>query len=118
MDNLLIQDPISLTTAAIAKVQSLITESGKENLKLRVYIMGGGCSGFQYGFNFDEKINEDDLVIQQGSVSAVIDALSVQYLEGATIDYEEGLQGARFVVHNPNADTTCGCGSSFALKEL
>lgn len=110
-------NPINLTTAAIAKVQTLITEEGNQNLKLRVYIIGGGCSGFQYGFSFDEKINDDDILVQQGTITAVIDALSAQYIVGAEVDYQEGLQGARFVVNNPNAETTCGCGSSFALKE-
>lgn len=111
------QNPIFLTPSAIAKVQKLITEEGNPNLKLRIYIIGGGCSGFQYGFKFDENLNEDDIIIPSGPITAVVDALSVQYLMGAQVDYLEGLQGSRFVVSNPNAETTCGCGSSFALKE-
>jgi iron-sulfur cluster insertion protein len=111
------QNPILLTASAIAKVQKLITEEGNPNLKLRIYIVGGGCSGFQYGFKFDENLNEDDIVIPAGPITAVVDALSVQYLMGAQVDYLEGLQGSRFAVSNPNAETTCGCGSSFALKE-
>lgn len=111
------QQPISLTEAAIAKVQSLIVGEGNPALKLRVYIIGGGCSGFQYGFTFVETVEEDDILIQSGPVNAVVDALSAQYLMGAEVDYIENLQGARFAVKNPNAETTCGCGSSFSLKE-
>lgn len=108
---------INLTEAACAKVLSLIQGEGNPALKLRVYIIGGGCSGFQYGFTFEETVNEDDMLVQQGSVTAVVDALSAQYLMGAEVDYIENLQGSRFVVNNPNAETTCGCGSSFSLKE-
>jgi len=111
------QDPLSLSDAAIAKVQNLIANDGNQNLKLRIYIVGGGCSGFQYGFGFDEKTNEDDFVIQKKAITVVVDALSLQYLMGAEVDYTESLQGAQFIVRNPNAETTCGCGSSFSLKE-
>lgn len=110
-------EPLSFTDAAVSKVHSLITGEGNPNLKLRVYIVGGGCSGFQYGFGFDEAVNEDDIIINKGSVNVVVDAMSAQYLMGSVIDYTENLQGAKFVVKNPNAETTCGCGSSFSLKE-
>lgn len=110
-------DPISFTEAAIAKVKNLIEAKGNQKLKLRIYIVGGGCSGFQYGFGLDEKIAEDDIVMDKGVVSMVVDAASAQYLMDAVVDYKEDLQGAQFVVRNPNAETTCGCGSSFSLKE-
>ena len=93
----------------------MVTEEENLNLKLRVYITGGGCSGFQYGFTFDEKVNDDDLTIEKNGVALVVDPMSLQYLIGGTIDYVEGLQGSRFVVDNPNAVTTCGCGSSFSV---
>jgi len=109
--------PITLTDNAISKVKSLISADGNQNLKLRVYIVGGGCSGFQYGFTFDEKINEDDILISKDTITILVDALSAQYLMDAEIDYTENLQGARFIVRNPNAETTCGCGSSFSIKE-
>lgn len=107
--------PINFTDAAANKVKTLVTEEENPNLKLRVYITGGGCSGFQYGFTFDEKVNEDDLAIEKNGVSLLVDPMSLQYLVGGTIDYVEGLQGSRFVVDNPNATTTCGCGSSFSV---
>ncbi len=110
-------DPISFTEAAIAKVENLIAAKGNQKLRLRIYIVGGGCSGFQYGFGLDEKIAEDDIIINKGSVSMVVDAASAQYLMDAVVDYKEDLQGAQFVVRNPNAETTCGCGASFSLKE-
>lgn len=100
---------------AVAKVGELIAEDGNANLKLRIYVTGGGCSGFQYGFAFDEAVNEDDFRIDQGGVSLLIDAMSMQYLSGAEVGYEEGLEGSRFVIKNPNATTTCGCGSSFSV---
>lgn len=109
-------NPLILTDAAATKVAQLITEEGKPELSLRVYIVGGGCSGFQYGFAFDAKRNPDDIVISKSGVNLVVDALSLQYLMGAQIDYKESLQGSHFVVSNPNAATTCGCGSSFAPK--
>ncbi|MGY6630020.1 MAG: iron-sulfur cluster insertion protein ErpA [Wenzhouxiangella sp.] len=108
-------DPLLFTAAAASKVRELILEEGNPALKLRVYITGGGCSGFQYGFSFDEKRDDGDIEVIRDEVSLVIDPLSFQYLEGAEVDYSESLQGARFVIRNPNAATTCGCGSSFGL---
>ena len=107
--------PLTFTDAAAQKVKSLITEEENPALKLRVYITGGGCSGFQYGFTFDEKINEGDLTVENAGVQLVIDPMSLQYLIGGTIDYTDGLEGSRFVVNNPNASSTCGCGSSFSI---
>ena len=109
-------EPLFLTSAAAEKIRQLITEEGNPNLQLRVYIVGGGCSGFQYGFAFDEKKNQDDTIIQREQVSLAVDAMSLQYLIGATIDYVENLKGSHFVVSSPNANTTCGCGSSFSIK--
>ena len=106
---------LTFTDAAAQKVKSLITEEENPALKLRVYITGGGCSGFQYGFTFDEKVNEGDLTVENAGVQLVIDPMSLQYLIGGTIDYTEGLEGSRFVVNNPNASSTCGCGSSFSI---
>ncbi|HHT7639980.1 iron-sulfur cluster insertion protein ErpA [Pasteurella multocida] len=107
--------PLIFTDAAANKVKALISEEENPNLKLRVYITGGGCSGFQYGFTFDEKVNDGDLKIEKSGVHLVIDPMSLQYLIGGTVDYTEGLEGSRFVVNNPNASTTCGCGSSFSI---
>ncbi|OQW78472.1 MAG: iron-sulfur cluster insertion protein ErpA [Proteobacteria bacterium ST_bin11] len=107
-------DPIVFTDSAAQKVAGLIQEEGNDNLKLRVYISGGGCSGFQYGFTFDEEVNDDDTQILKDGVTVLIDSMSVQYLSGAEIDYKEDLSGAQFVIRNPNATTTCGCGSSFS----
>ncbi len=107
-------DPIIFTDNAATKVSELIAEEGNDNLKLRVYVSGGGCSGFQYGFTFDEQVNEDDTCVVKSGVTVLIDAMSVQYLTGAQIDYKEDLSGAQFVIKNPNATTTCGCGSSFS----
>lgn len=107
--------PIIFTEAASAKVKELVTEEENSDLKLRVYVTGGGCSGFQYGFTFDEKLAEDDLVIDREGVSMVVDSLSFQYLVGSKVDYKEDLDGSRFVVENPNATSTCGCGSSFSI---
>ena len=106
---------LTFSSAAAKKVGSMIEEEGNPNLKLRVYIQGGGCSGFQYGFSFDEEINEGDEVVVTDGVTLVVDPMSLQYLEGAEVDYTEGLQGAQFIVRNPNATTTCGCGSSFSV---
>ena len=106
--------PLTFTDNAAAKVKSLIEEEGSADLKLRVFVSGGGCSGFQYGFTFDEVTNDDDTVIEKNGVCLLIDPMSFQYLVGAEIDYTEGLQGAQFVIKNPNATTTCGCGSSFS----
>lgn len=103
------------TDAAVKKVKQLITEEGNQNLRLRAYIVGGGCSGFQYGFAFDEQQNPDDLLIEKDGVGLLVDAMSLQYLVGSKIDYVEGLQGSHFVVSNPNANSTCGCGSSFSI---
>lgn len=107
--------PMDFTGAAAAKVRELIAEEGNAALKLRVYIQGGGCSGFQYGFEFDEGQNEDDFAIVTEGVTLLVDPLSLQYLAGATVDYSESLSGAQFVIRNPNAKTTCGCGSSFTV---
>lgn len=107
--------PIKITDSAVRKVRSLVDDEGAPALKLRVYVTGGGCSGFQYGFSFDEEVREDDTLVTREGVSVLVDSLSYQYLVGAQLDYEEGLAGARFVVSNPNAATTCGCGASFSL---
>ena len=106
---------LDFTSAAAAKVRELIAEEGNPGLKLRVYIQGGGCSGFQYGFEFDEAQAEDDLAVVTDSVTLLVDPLSLQYLMGAEVDYTESLTGAQFVIRNPNAKTTCGCGSSFTV---
>ena len=108
-------DPIIFSDSAAKKVGDLIAEEGNDNLKLRVYISGGGCSGFQYGFTFDEEVAEDDTQVENGGVTVLVDSMSVQYLNGAEIDYKEDLSGAQFVIRNPNASTTCGCGSSFSV---
>ncbi|MFU8877949.1 MAG: iron-sulfur cluster insertion protein ErpA [Wenzhouxiangellaceae bacterium] len=106
---------LEFTESAARKVRELILADGNPELKLRVYITGGGCSGFQYGFTFDEKADEDDVRVERDGVELVVDPLSFQYLEGAEVDYSESLQGARFIIRNPNAATTCGCGSSFGV---
>ena len=106
--------PFVITDSAAEKVNSLIEEEGNPELKLRVFVTGGGCSGFQYGFTFDEATNDDDTTMQKNGVTLLIDAMSYQYLVGAEIDYKEDLEGAQFVIKNPNATTTCGCGSSFS----
>jgi iron-sulfur cluster insertion protein len=110
-----IESPIVFTDAAANKVREMIADEGNDALKLRVYVSGGGCSGFQYGFAFDEALSADDTVVEKSGVSLLIDPMSYQYLAGAEIDYREGLEGARFVIKNPNAASTCGCGSSFSL---
>jgi len=109
------QDPLLFTDNAANKVKQLIEEEGNTDLKLRVFVSGGGCSGFQYGFTFDEVANEDDTVMSKNGVQLLIDPMSFQYLAGAEIDYQEGLEGSQFVIRNPNAETTCGCGSSFSV---
>ena len=106
--------PLIFTDAAAGKVKQLIEEEKNDNLKLRVFVSGGGCSGFQYGFTFDEELQEGDTSVENGGVTLLIDPMSYQYLVGAEIDYTEGLEGAQFVIRNPNAKTTCGCGSSFS----
>jgi iron-sulfur cluster insertion protein len=108
------ESPLHFTDSAAAKVKALIEEEGNDDLKLRVFVTGGGCSGFQYGFTFDESINEGDTSVEKNGVTLLIDPMSYQYLVGAEIDYTEGLEGAQFVIRNPNATTTCGCGSSFS----
>ncbi|BCX88748.1 iron-sulfur cluster insertion protein [Methylomarinovum tepidoasis] len=109
------ETPIVFTDSAAAKVAELLAEEENPDLKLRVYITGGGCSGFQYGFTFDADQAEDDTVIEKNGVQVLIDSMSIQYLKGAEIDYKDDLSGARFVIRNPNARTTCGCGSSFSV---
>lgn len=109
-----IESPLVFTSAAASKVAELIREEGNPDLMLRVYIQGGGCSGFQYGFTFDEAVQDGDTEVVTDGVRLLIDPMSMQYLSGAEIDYSEGLQGAQFVIRNPNATTTCGCGSSFS----
>jgi iron-sulfur cluster insertion protein len=106
--------PINFTDSAATKVRDLIIDEQNPNLKLRVFVTGGGCSGFQYGFTFDEDVNEDDTVMEKNDVKLLIDAMSYQYLVGAEIDYTDGLEGAQFVIKNPNATSTCGCGNSFS----
>lgn len=106
---------LMVSPSAIAKVKSLVEEEGNADLKLRVYVTGGGCSGFQYGFAFDEVAAEDDAVVEQGGVSLLVDSMSYPFLMGARVDYQEDLQGAKFVVENPNAASTCGCGASFSM---
>ena len=106
---------LMFTQGAANKVKSLIDEEGNERLKLRVFVTGGGCSGFQYGFTFDEDVADDDTIVERDGVSLVVDPMSFQYLVGAEVDYQEGLEGSRFVINNPNASTTCGCGQSFSI---
>ena len=110
-----LESPLVFTPSAAAKVRELIQEEGNEALALRVYIQGGGCSGFQYGFEFDENRAEDDLAVVTEGVTLLVDPLSLQYLMGAEVDYTESLTCAQFVIRNPNAKTTCGCGSSFSV---
>ncbi len=107
--------PLQFTDNAASKVKQLIEEEGNSNLNLRVFVSGGGCSGFQYGFTFDELVNEDDTVMEKNGVRLLVDPMSFQYLIGAEIDYQENLQGAQFVIKNPGATSTCGCGSSFSV---
>lgn len=107
--------PLIFTDAAAHKVAQLLAEEQNPSLKLRVYITGGGCSGFQYGFTFDEDVESGDVTVDKEGVTLVVDPMSYQYLMGAEVDYVENLQGAQFVIRNPNAETTCGCGSSFSI---
>ena len=106
--------PFVFSDAAAEKVKELIAEEGNPDLKLRVFVTGGGCSGFQYGFTFDEVANDDDTTIEKAGVVLLVDPMSYQYLVGAEIDFTEGLEGSQFVIKNPNASSTCGCGSSFS----
>lgn len=108
-------DPLNITPAAVQKVSSLVEEEANPELMLRVFVTGGGCAGFQYGFTFDEEPADDDTIINKEGIRFVIDSLSVQYLAGSTVGYTESLEGSRFVIENPAADTTCGCGSSFSI---
>ena len=108
-------EPLAFTKAAAEKVRELIEAEGNPALKLRVYISGGGCSGFQYGFSFDEELDEEDTLIEKEGVRVVVDPMSYPYLVGARVDYQESLQGSRFTVENPNASSTCGCGASFSV---
>ena len=108
-------ESIYITDSAVKKVQRLLEEEGNFELKLRVFVTGGGCSGFQYGFTFDELVAEDDAVINKENIGVLVDAMSYPYLVGAQIDYKEDLQGSKFTVSNPNASSTCGCGSSFSI---
>ncbi len=110
-----IPSALNVTNSAVHKVKTLVEEEGNQDLKLRVYVTGGGCSGFQYGFTFDEAVAEDDTQVEREGVTVLVDSLSFQYLAGAELDYSEGLEGSRFVVNNPNAATTCGCGASFSI---
>ena len=106
--------PINFSDNAVKKVKELIEEEGTPELKLRVFVSGGGCSGMQYGFTFEESVNEDDTKVEKDNVTLLIDPMSLQYLTGAEIDYQDNVQGSQFVIKNPNATTTCGCGSSFS----
>jgi len=106
---------INLSDRAVQKVRNLVEEEDNDELKLRVFITGGGCSGFQYGFTFDELAADDDTAIEKDGVTVLVDPMSFQYLAGSEVDYTEGLEGSRFVITNPNATTTCGCGSSFSI---
>lgn len=114
-DMSMIPPSLVFTDSAADKVKALIVEEGNDDLKLRVFVTGGGCSGLQYGFTFDEVTNEDDTIMEKNGVQLLIDPMSYQYLMGAEIDYSEGLEGAQFVIKNPNASSTCGCGSSFSV---
>ena len=113
-DMSMMPSPLVFSDSAADKVKALIVEEGNDDLKLRVFVTGGGCSGLQYGFTFDEITNEDDTILEKNGVHLLIDPMSYQYLIGAEIDYTEGLEGAQFVIKNPNATSTCGCGSSFS----
>lgn len=104
-----------LTDRAIARVKRLVAEEANQALKLRVFVTGGGCSGFSYGFTFDDIVAEDDTLVEKDGVTALVDPMSFQYLVGAEVDYQEGLEGSRFIINNPNAETTCGCGASFSV---
>lgn len=108
-------DPVFVSEAAVEKINALAHEDENQDLKLRVYVTGGGCAGFQYGFSFVDEVAEDDTVIKKADAEVLIDSLSIQYLTGSTVDYVEGLEGARFVINNPLAQTTCGCGASFSI---
>jgi iron-sulfur cluster insertion protein len=106
---------LNISDSVVAKVAEMLAEEGDPNLQLRIFVTGGGCSGFQYGFAFDDETKEDDVRVERGAITVVVDAMSLQYLVGAEIDFEDKLDGARFVIRNPNAASTCGCGSSFSV---
>ena len=106
---------LNISDAVVSKVGELLAEENDPNLRLRIFVTGGGCSGFQYGFAFDDEKKDDDVRVERGPITVVVDAMSLQYLMGAEIDYEDNLEGARFVIRNPNASSTCGCGSSFSV---
>lgn len=106
---------ITLTESAVRKIADILAEENNPAVKLRTFVQGGGCSGFSYGFTLDEEQNEDDFTIEENGIVVLVDSMSMQYLQGATIDYKEELMGSNFVISNPNATTTCGCGSSFAV---
>jgi iron-sulfur cluster insertion protein len=108
-------EQVLITDAALTKIADLFAEEGNPNLKLRTFVQGGGCSGFSYGFTFDELTNDDDFIIEKDNIIVLIDAMSMQYLQGAKIDYKEDIMGAQFSITNPNAQSTCGCGSSFSI---
>ena len=108
-------EQLEISESAVIKIADILAEENNPNLKLRTFVQGGGCSGFQYGFTLDEEQNEDDFVIEKGTIKILIDSMSMQYMTGATIDYKEDLTGNQFVISNPNAQTTCGCGSSFSI---
>ena len=114
-DIISIPTPVNFTDNAVNKVKTLIEEEGTPDLKLRVFVSGGGCSGLQYGFTFEESVNDDDTQVTKDTVTLLIDPMSLQYLTGAEIDYQDNVQGSQFVIKNPNAETTCGCGSSFSV---
>ena len=115
MAEVFVPTPIQLTERAVSKVKELISGEGNPDLHLRVFVTGGGCSGFQYGFSFDDEHQDDDTEVVKDGVTVVIDGMSYQYLVGATVDYAESLTGSQFVVENPNSSSTCGCGASFSL---
>lgn len=108
-------DPLNISASVISKVSAMLAEEGDPNLKLRIFVTGGGCSGFQYGFAFDDENKPDDVVVEKEGLRVVVDAMSLQYMVGAEIDYEDSLEGSRFVIRNPQASSTCGCGSSFSV---
>jgi len=108
-------DPFEFNSAAVAKLKALIEEEENNRLMLRVYVTGGGCSGFQYGFTFDEELQEDDTIVERDDVKMIVDPMSFQYLVGSEVSYYEGLEGSKFTVQNPNATSTCGCGASFSI---
>ena len=110
-----VPSPLIFSDNAVSKVRSLIEEEGNDSLSLRVFVTGGGCSGFQYGFTFDDELAEDDTVVERDGVRLVVDPMSFQYLVGSEVDYQEGLEGSRIEINNPNASTTCGCGSSISI---